>query len=148
MSVKKQWIAVILVLLIMIIIFGIFFTLREKSIDRISGLQIINGEVTISPTSADYENIPLTFITMENRDQYQGYLVIDLIHYFKFEPEEFKDVYFSALDGSRIIVSLEEIETKEVMLAFEDQDNSLRLIFPQDGFRNRWLKNIISLELK
>ena len=142
---KKDWGIVLLVLLILVTVFIFLFYLQNRGREEVSGLQIIRGDLLIEPVTGDFANMPQTNISMDNGDQFQGYLVSDILRYFELEREEIKAVYFSARDGGRIIVSRDEIEKREVLLAIDN--NTFRLIFPQDGFRNRWLKNIIALEI-
>ncbi|MBW6515005.1 MAG: hypothetical protein K0B81_00120 [Candidatus Cloacimonetes bacterium] len=143
---KKAWLAILLVLIILSAVLLSLIYIRYHDLEHINGLQIIWGDLTIHPSHNDLENIPLTTIKMDNRAEFYGYLVKDLINYYSIKWADISVVYFTARDGSRIVVSKDEIESRDVLLALDYSE--FRLVFPQDSFPNRWLKNIILVELK
>ena len=62
---------------------------------------------------------------------------------------EYSRLYFSTLDGQRMVVARKEFEEKRAMFMLEGALKArLRLIFPEESFRNRWLRNIRLIEIE
>src|SRR5690554_2115196 len=122
--------------------------MRQHEVGEIEGLSIIDEEEMYQPEARDFDDITFTMIKMNDGTELEGYLLTDILDYYGIDRESTESIYFSSLDGSRIIVSYEEIRDEDVMLlVVEGLHRTYRLAFPQDPFRNRWLKDIVLIEV-
>ncbi len=143
-----QWISIFIILAVLIVLLSILLEMRQHEIGRVEGLSIIDEEEMYQPTALDLNNIPNTIIRMNDGTELEGYLLTDILAYYEIDRDSIESIYLSSLDGSRIIVSYDEIREEDVMLmVVEGLHRTYRLAFPQDPFRNRWLKDIVLIEV-
>ena len=66
------------------------------------------------------------------------------------ENSVFSKIRFYSFDGASVLVEQTHNRDTIIYLILEEENNklSLRLIFPQDSFSQRWLKNIVRIELE
>lgn len=143
-----QWLYLLIILAVLVVLLSVLLQMRQHEVGEIEGLSIIDEEEMYQPEARDFDDITFTMIKMNDGTELEGYLLTDILDYYGIDRESTESIYFSSLDGSRIIVSYEEIRDEDVMLlVVEGLHRTYRLAFPQDPFRNRWLKDIVLIEV-
>ena len=62
------------------------------------------------------------------------------------EDLEYSRLVFHSVDYARVLISGERLVL--LALEFEDGEYTLRLIMPEDRFSQRWLKNVVRIEVQ
>jgi hypothetical protein len=72
-----------------------------------------------------------------------------ILEFSRSESIEFTDILFHSADGARILISPQEHKDFLILMALELENGeySLRLIMPEDNFSQRWLKNVVRIEV-
>ena len=148
MDKKVQWILIVAVLGILIVFMAILLQLRERDLMVTEQLQIRHRETTYDITGQMMNRINILPVEISGEESLYGYPVIDILDLLQIDENDYTRVFFSSRDGSRIAVDREEVLQRQVYLIPEGDDDiwTMRLVFPRDGFRNRWLKDIVLVE--
>ena len=142
MNNKKQNKLIVLVVLLSVATLIVLIALRNN---EITSQTTYSDENTIEITEDTFKDLDLSDIHVGDKIEYHGFLIKDVLSKLNFENA--KTVKFNSRDGGGLLVSIDEINNDTVALIFDDKNETYRLIFPDDPFRNRWLKNIISIEV-
>lgn len=149
MNNRKQWYLIVLIVFSLAIILTVLLHLQERARIETEDLHIIRGDDLIVLSAEYLEAVPAAGIEISDREILQGYYVSDLLSYASIPEDEYNMVYFTARDGSRLVVSREEIVEHRVSLIPQDnRTETFRLVFPEDAYRNRWLKDIVFMEIR
>ncbi|MDT8781641.1 MAG: molybdopterin-dependent oxidoreductase [Candidatus Bathyarchaeota archaeon] len=133
------------------------------------GTLIVKGKVNnpLNLTITQLEEYPSVTIrltlTSSSREEdngifnYTGVLIKDLINQAQ-TKDDTKSVYVQASDGYGTTISLQDIETKNIIIAYEKdgaqlkpfKDNGegpFRLIIADEQYAQRWVRDVVSLEV-
>lgn len=149
MNSKKQAWIIGFVVLGLVFFMGILLLLRQEKMILDEGLRVSTGTEEFVLTAEDFGNIRISRLQTVNNEEIEAYLITDIIAYLEVSLPEEGSYYLSTRDGNRLILSEEEVrERKAALIQESGRDFRLRLVLPYDPFRNRWLKDVVILEIE
>ncbi len=140
MKKMNQWIIIIGIAIVLIIAIVVLQKLGYQS-PTIEGIEfIVRGEVSVV---SDFSSVEPTDITLQNGEVIQVYRFEDMLALANVKKIDIEELYVTTIEGQRLRIALNELE--DIYLKWENA--RLRLVYPKDGFRQRWLKNITTIEV-
>jgi hypothetical protein len=148
MKTKRQIGVIAIIVVFLVILLSILLLVRQKEMSLSEGLQITAGGEDYFLTGSDFSDIRMSSLPATGTEELRGYLITDIMETLALSIPEGVNYYFSTRDGNRLVISEEEIREKQAALMPESKDNNrFRLVLPHDPFRNRWLKDIVRIEI-
>jgi hypothetical protein len=142
---------VLIIGILLFLLITIAVLLRVHRVDRPtdSFVHLKYGGVRDSLDIAELSPAQLLEVEIEQGESLEVYTLEYILTRsgYDFTDHGYENVYFSSADGQRLVVSREEVEAGKVFLKPEAPPLlTLRLVFPEARFRNRWLKDIRLIE--
>jgi len=83
------------------------------------------------------------------RNLLKVFYVDQVIRFSQLQSMDYVRLIFHAADGARVVIEPQQHRDFLILLALERdrRDLSLRLIMPEDNFSQRWLKNVVRIEV-
>lgn len=134
----KYWVFILLLLIISLLV---MIQLRDN---ETALNQEINKEGVFLLNSLELETLELDLISGHNGVEFLGYTLDNILNKLDIVEDTVNTITFTSHDGRSIMVSHSEIIQHQVALIPNKGRKPVeyRLIFPNDNFRNRWIKNI------
>lgn len=143
----KKWLALAMVLAALTAVLVILLHTHSGRISGYVDISGFNAEKAIILSELNLNESQK--IISSGGEEFQGYLVRDILALGGIDINSIQNLTFTSGDGVRMMLSKEEIVKRDIILVPQTGRGvtEYRLIIPQDMFRNRWLKNVIIIEV-
>lgn len=135
---------ILITLLVLFILLAALILLRQN--EAAPGLKIISTAKEQIITFEEIESLAKYDFNTLRGQTYQGWLLTDILTLAGIT--NYSDLILRSVDGAKINLT-KELISESVLIRTEENDTSyFRLIIPSDEFGQRWMKYLVSLEVR